>query len=309
MVDAVIVTSNSRALVLRCLEHLRDPVIEQVIVVDNASEDGTEEAVREAFPDVRVVRIEPHGGLSSAFNRGAELADAEAILFLNDDIFAAEGAVAALAETLRARGDAASAGGRLVDPGEHGATQDRYRPHPFPTLATFVVGLTGLERLWPVNPWTGAHLRHRLNDEDTVPVDQPAGACLLVRRSAFEAIGGWDEGFWFWYEDVDISRRLVQHGAALYVPTAVFEHVGGGTVLRWSRAEILARTHHGILRYGQKHFTPARRTGLALLLIGLSLPAIAVFAFSDRETARVRWRIVKAALRLLRGKSVPRLRG
>jgi GT2 family glycosyltransferase len=302
MVDAVIVTSNSRDLVLRCLEHLRDPVIERVIVVDNASEDGTQEAVGTRFPDAHVVRIDRHGGLSSAFNRGAELARADSILFLNDDIFAAEGAVGKLAAALAARPDAASAGGRLVDPGEQGATQDRYLPHPFPTLATFFVGLTGLERIWPANPWTGAHLRHRRSDTDTVEVDQPAGACLLVRRTALEAIGGWDEMFWFWYEDVDISRRLAAQGAALYVPAAVFEHVGGGTVLRWSRAEILVRTHHGILHYGYKHFSPLQRTGLALLLIGLSLPAMVLFAVTDRETARVRWGIVKAAVRLLRGK-------
>ena len=138
-------------------------------------------------------------------------------------------------------------------------------------------------------------------------MDQPAGACLIVRRAALEEIGGWDEGFWFWYEDVDISRRLAPHGPALYVPAAAFQHVGGGTVLRWSRAEILARTHHGILRYGQKHFSPLRRAGLALLLIGLSLPAMIVFAFTDRETAKVRWRIVKGALALLRGRPVPEL--
>jgi N-acetylglucosaminyl-diphospho-decaprenol L-rhamnosyltransferase len=307
MVDAVVVTSNSRDVVLRCLAHLRDPALERIVLVDNASSDGTVEAVRERFPEVDTVRFDRHSGLSTAFNRGAARTTAPILLFLNDDIFATDGAVSRLEQTLDAHPEAASAGGRLVNADETGATQDRYRPRRFPTLLTFFMTLTGAERLWARNPWSGSQLRNLLNDRDTVAVDQPAGAVLAVRREAFYSSGGWDEGFWFWYEDVDFSRRLAELGVALYVPSAPFQHLGGGTVLRWNRAEILARTHHGILRYASKHFSRTRQTGLGLLLIGLSLPAAIAFGPFDRDVARVRFAIVKGGLALVRGRPVPAL--
>jgi N-acetylglucosaminyl-diphospho-decaprenol L-rhamnosyltransferase len=281
-------------------------VLGRVVVVDNASSDGTQAAIESGFPDVETLRFETHTGLSAAFNAGAAKTSAPLVLFLNDDIFARKGAVSILVEALEARPDAVSAGGRLVDPDEVGATQDRYRPRRFPTFLTFFMTLSGADRLWKANPWSGDHLRRRLNDRDTVEVDQPAGACLLVRRDAFDAIGGWDERFWFWYEDVDISRRLAERGKALYVPSASFQHVGGGTVLRWERAQIVARTHQGILRYAEKHFSRPARIGLAALVGLLALPWIALTPIQP-EMGRVQRRALKGALALARGRPVPSL--
>lgn len=302
-VDSVVVTSNNREVVLKCLEHLRDPAIGRTVVVDNASADGTIDAIHEAFPDVETVRLDRHSGLSTAFNRGAARTEAPFLLFLNDDVFASEEAVSTLIETLGARPDAASGGGRLIDADAAGATQDRYRPRRFPTLLTFLMTLTNGDGLWPRNPWSGAHLRHPLNDRDVVEVDQPAGAALLVRRPAFEAIGGWDESFWFWYEDVDISRRLAQHGSALYVPRAVFRHLGGGTVLRWSGVEIMVRIHYGITLYAQKHFSRLRRIALGVLIVALSIPAMIRHA-RDRELIEARRGIVRAGWALITGHPV-----
>jgi N-acetylglucosaminyl-diphospho-decaprenol L-rhamnosyltransferase len=305
-VDSVVVTSNNREVVLECLERLRDPAIGRTVVVDNASSDGTIEAIHEAFPDVETVRLDRHSGLSTAFNRGAARTEAPFLLFLNDDVFASEGAVSTLIGTLGARPDAASAGGRLVDADAAGATQDRYRPRRFPTLLTFLMTLANGDGVWPRNPWSGAHLRHPLNDRDVVEVDQPAGAALLVRRDAFEAIGGWDERFWFWYEDVDISRRLADSGPALYVPQAVFRHLGGGTVLRWSGVEIMLRVHHGILHYAQKHFSRGRQVMLGATVVAISVTAMAVRR--DSEFRQARRSIVRGGVALIAGRPVPSLR-
>jgi GT2 family glycosyltransferase len=302
-VDAVVVTSNNREVVLKCLEHLRDPAIGRTVVVDNASADGTIEAIHEAFPDVATVRLDRHSGLSTAFNRGAAHTEAPFLLFLNDDVFAAEGSVSTLASTLAARPDAVSAGGRLVDADAAGATQDRYRPRRFPNLITFLVTLTNMDGFWPRNPWSGAHIRHPLNDRDVAEVDQPAGAVLLVRRDGFEAIGGWDERFWFWYEDVDISRRLAQHGTALYVPSAVFRHLGGGTVLRWSGVEIMLRIHYGVALYAQKHFSRTSRVALGALIVALSILAM-IRSARDRELIAARRGITRAGLALITGRPV-----
>lgn len=305
-VDVVVVTADTREMVLSCLERLGDPEIESLTVVDNASSDGTAEAIRERFPATKLVSLDEPVGFASACNRGAERGQAELVLFLNSDILAAEGAIGRLAQELAVHREAVAGGGRLVDPGSN-VTQHEYGPKPFPTLTTFTVRLSGLEQLWPRNPWTSPHLRHPLDDRETAAVDQPAGACFLARREAFETVGGFDERFWFWYEDVDLARRLSRLGSILYVPAAVFEHVGGGTFKRWSRAQGIRSLLHGVLHYAEVHFSRPRKLGLGLLLLAMSAPRAVVFSLFDPDLARTHRAVMWAAVALMRGHPVPRL--
>jgi GT2 family glycosyltransferase len=264
VIDVVVATRDSRDLVLSCVDRLRSPLLDRVIVVDNGSVDGTEEALRSARPDVEVVRLQPAAGLATAYNHGADAGSAELVLFLNDDVFASDEAIAVLERTLGERPDAVAAAGRLVEP-EDGRTQIEYQPKRFPTLASFVATFAGLEAAWPRNPITGLHRRRPLGETQVVPVDYAPGACLLVRRSAFDAVGGWDERFEFWFEDVDLCRRLRECGHVVYVPTAPFGHVGGHSARRLSRAELVARHYGGALAYGDKHFGAPARLGLGLV--------------------------------------------
>jgi GT2 family glycosyltransferase len=261
-VDAVIVTWNSREMVLRCLDRMEAASVERVVVVDNASADGTTDAVRERHPEAEVVQLAEEVGLASAYNRGAEHGSAPLVLFLNDDVLTSRDSIAALVDVLANSEGAVAAAGRLVDP-EDGRTQVEYLPQRFPTLASFASMLAGRAR--PA-PETGSA---------TVPVDQPPGACLLVRRETFETVGGWDEDFAFWFEDVDLSRRLQAHGDVLFVPTAPFEHVGGQSAVRLSRAQVVTRHYRGALLYAGKHFGATSRAAAGLLFAvaaGVRLP-------------------------------------
>ena len=298
VIDAVVATRDSRAMVLDCVERLRSPLLARVVVVDNGSEDGTAEAVCAASPDVVVVRVERPESLSFAYNRGAEAGNADKILFLNDDILATDEAIAELDRVLDVRADAVATAGRLVDP-DDGRTQVDYQPRPFPTLTSFVATFAGIERLWPRNPITGRHRRWPLDVQSVVAVDYAPGACLLVRRSDFEAVGGWDERFEFWYEDVDLERRLSGRGRVLYVPTAPFAHVGGYSARRLSRAQLVARHYRGALLYGEKHFGRARQIGLALLF-GTAGAARLLTTRRDPEQSDAYRSVVRAAIGLLR---------
>jgi N-acetylglucosaminyl-diphospho-decaprenol L-rhamnosyltransferase len=254
-VDVVVVTWNSRAMVLRCLETLDASSVERVVVVDNASADGTAEAVRENHPEVEVLRLAEEEGLASAYNRGAERGSAELVLFLNDDILVDAASLRTLVAALAERAGAVAAAGRLVDP-DDGRTQTEYLPQRFPTLATLIAALAGRRTRRPAVDGEG---------EEPVPVDQPPGACLVVRRSVFERIRGWDEDFAFWYEDVDLARRLHSQGEVLYVPAAHFAHVGGQSAGRLSRAQVVSRHYRGALLYAGKHFHAPSRVGAGLL--------------------------------------------
>jgi GT2 family glycosyltransferase len=304
MVDVVIVTNNAREMVLECLACATDGSISSIVVVDNASVDGTADALRERAPDVRLVRLESHHGLSFAFNRGAELGSAPYVLFLNDDMFTEPGAIDLLVAVLDGHASAVSAGGRLADPATL-ETQEAYRPRAFPTLAGYAMTLSGLDRLWPRNPWTAPRSHCDLDDAgDPVEVDQPAGGGLLVRRSVFEQIGGWDEGYWFWYEDVDISRRLADHGPALWAPAATFRHIGGATVSRWTAAESLRRMLHGMVRYGSLHFPRSQTRMLGALLVAMAVPRALIFRRLDAQKWAVYRDLTSNGAALLRRRGV-----
>jgi N-acetylglucosaminyl-diphospho-decaprenol L-rhamnosyltransferase len=259
-----------------------------VIVVDNGSLDGTAAALREAHPEAVVVRLVEPEGLSFAYNRGAEAGAAELILFLNDDVFATHEAISELDRVLGLRPDAVAAAGRLVDP-EDGRTQAEYLPRAFPGPLELAASLLGRSR---------RHLG--LSEDETVAVDQPPGACLLVRRSVFEAVGGWDENFEFWFEDVDLARRLEPQGDVLYVPTAVFPHVGGASAARLSHAEVISRSYRGALLYAQKHLGGR---GRAITAPAYALgSAIRVLTTRDPASRRAYAGVLRDSVRLAAGR-------
>ena len=290
VIDAVVVTRDSRELVVDSVRHLHSPLLDRVIVVDNGSEDGSAEAVKAARPEVEVIRIQRPEGLAFAYNRGAEAGSAELILFLNDDVVAGDTPIVALAAALEYRPNAVAAAGRLIDTVD-GRTQEAYLPQEFPGPLTLAAPLFGRAR-------RRVDLRH----DQPVVVDQPPGACLLVRRRVFEAVGGWDEDFEFWFEDVDLARRLRAVGDLLYVPAAAFPHVGGASARRLTRPEVVARSYRGALLYAQRHLGLGGRviTAPAYALVSAARLVTAREADARRAYACV----LRNALRLAAGRSL-----
>ena len=309
MIDVVIVTADTREMTCDCVAGLQgEPLLERVIVVDNGSSDGTSEALAERFASVEIVRVKQGVGFAQACNLGAARGSAELVLFLNSDILTTPGAIAGLADALAARPGAVLAGGRLVDP-DTLRTQDAYRPRTFPSVATLAVQLLGIEQAWPRNPVTRRHFGSRLDDDTTVAVQQPAAAAILVRRAAFERVGGFDERFWFWFEDSDLLARLHREGEILYVPGAAFRHLGGGTFRRWSKVERIRSLHHGMLHYADAQLPRGSRALIGSLTIAISLPRVVLFARGRPDEARA-WRdVLRAGSALVTGRRVPPLAG
>ena len=287
-VDVVVVTWNSREMVLRCLERLTPTPVESVVVVDNASTDGTADAIRAGVPGAQLVPLEREEGLAAAYNRGAARGSAALVLFLNDDVLVDEEPLRLLVGALDRHAGAVAAAGRLVDP-EDCATQTEYLPQPFPTFTSLVAMLAGRRR-----PPGG------LSESETTVVDQPPGACLVVRRAAFATIGGWDEDFEFWYEDVDLARRLQARGDVLYVPSAAVAHVGGHSARRLSRAQVVSRHYRGALLYARKHFRLPGRvgTGLVYALAG----AVRLVLSRDADSRRSYGRVLRDGIRVAAGR-------
>ena len=188
------------------------------------------------------------------------------MLFLNSDIVAKPGSVEGLRAALEADPGAVAAGGRLVDPGTFD-TQARYRPRRFPSALSLAAVISGVEARWPGNPVSRRFHGLDLREDVTQAVAQPAAAALMVRREAFERVSGFDERFWFWFEDSDLLQRLSRLGGVLWVPTAPFEHLGGASFSSWDRvtAGPLALPRHAPLRRRALRLAGARaRRGLTV---------------------------------------------
>jgi GT2 family glycosyltransferase len=183
-------------------------------------------------------------------------------------------------------------------------TQVGFVLRAFPTLPAQLALLVGLERVWPTNPISRRQLMLDFDYDRTQDVRaQPAGACLLCRRDAFDAIGGFDESFYFWFEDVDLIRRLGERGRIAYVHDAVFEHVGSGTFAQWARPEIVVTRYRSLLHYFAKHHSRSAQFALAAVVAALGgVRAVALWPV-DRDRARAYAAVASLAARHLGGRA------
>jgi GT2 family glycosyltransferase len=264
--DVVVATRDTRELTLRCAEAVlgeRTAGLDvHLIVVDNGSKDGTTDAIAERWPDVTVLRNDADAGYARACNQGVRAGVGEFVLILNSDAFPRPGALGRLVSFLAAHPNHSVAAGLLVDAGTD-RPQVGFAVRGYPTLAAQVALLLGLEQLWPRNPLSRRQTLPNFDYSRTQNVEaQPAGACLACQRSDFEAIGGFDEGFHYWFEDVDLVLRLRARGRVAYVHDAVFDHVGGATFGQWQRSQVVRTRYRSLLLFFQKHHSPAAVLGL-----------------------------------------------
>jgi GT2 family glycosyltransferase len=281
--DIVVVTRNTRDLTLRCaaavLASGSAPHL-HLIVVDNGSSDGTAESILERWPGATVLRNATNIGFASACNQGAQAGDGDYILFLNSDAFPRRGALERVVSFLEAHPRHSAAAGLLVDVGTE-RPQVGFAIRGFPTLATQVALLLGLERVWPANP---VSRRQTVPDFDygrTQDVSaQPAGACLACRRASFEAVGGFDEAFYYWFEDVDLVIRLKELGPIGFVHDAVFDHVGGGTFSGWRRPQVVRARYSSLLYFFAKHHSLRDQIRLRIVVGALATARILPLAIT-----------------------------
>lgn len=268
-VTVVITTFNVRDLLERCLDRLAaagGSLELEVVVVDNGFGDDTWPMLL-ARGDVRAIRGSPSLGFGGANNIGAAATSAPLILFLNPDTEPEPESIAVLAKEFARRPDAAAVGPRLTL--SDGSPDPAGRRH-FPRPANAVHRFLGSSRLFrrgisrPYNP-----------DEPTgtcvTEIDAVSGACLMVRRQAFEAVGGFDPGFFMYGDDLDLQRRMANAGwRTLYVPAArVWHHKRQSSRQRPLRTRF--EFYRAMWRYYAKHHVrdpwPLRAVVLAGILI------------------------------------------
>lgn len=248
-VAVVIVNYNAGEYLARCLDALerrRGGVAVDVLVIDNGSSDGSQVAAKER-PGVRLVENGVNRFLSPAWNQGAAATDAPLLLFLNPDTEWWGGTLEDLVCVARAHPEAGIVGPRILDP--DGTVYPSGRRFPS------VVDASGHALLSPFtrrNPFTRRYEMEGWDRRTERQVDWLSGCCMLMRRDAFEAVGGFDEAFPLYAEELDIATRMRSAGwSVLFTPEVdVLHEVGVST----PRARWVTLMHsRSIYRYYRKH--------------------------------------------------------
>lgn len=230
----------------------------EVIVVDNASNDGSVAMLTQDIPWVRVIANQQNLGFTAANNQGLAVSQGRFVLFLNPDTELAPAALRLMLEYADAHPRVGVIGPQLRY-GDGSLQSSRRR---FPTLATFFLESTIVQRWWPQNAVLSRYYVLDRPDDAISPVDWVVGACMLVRRAVLDQTGGFDEGFFMYSEELDLCHRAVDAGwQVVYLPAAVVTHYEGKSSEQVVAARHI-RFHSSRLRYARKYH--GRLVALAL---------------------------------------------
>jgi N-acetylglucosaminyl-diphospho-decaprenol L-rhamnosyltransferase len=283
----VIVTYESGDALSRCVASWRAERPAGVVVVDNGSSDGSVARLARDFPDVEIVRPGRNLGYGAAANRGVAATGSERVVVSNSDLEVHPGALGALLTALD--GDTACG---LVGPLIRTAVGDRYpSARRFPSLVD-AAGHAVFGLFVPHNRFTRSYQRSELDDTGSTErgpvgpqsVDWVSGACFAVRREAFEQVGGFDEAYFMYAEDVDLCWRLGRAGwGVAYVPAAEVTHLQGVSTDRHPYRMIVEH-HRSLLRFAGRSTVGWRRLLLPPVALGIGVrAALATLArFTDR---------------------------
>ena len=224
-ISIVIVNWNTRELLKNCLESVVRTVhdlIYEVIVVDNASVDGSVDMFRERFPQVRIIANDKNRGFGAANNQAFQTMQGRYALLLNTDTVLTEDAVRDLFSFMESHPSAAMSCGQLLNRDD--SKQNSIAA--FPTLLTLLTNMSLLEYLFP-----GKYPSKRYEHRQPIEVDSGVGACLMVRKQAMDVVGWFDERYFFFFEETDWAYRMRLAGWQIFhVPTARIYHLQGQSI-------------------------------------------------------------------------------
>lgn len=256
LVDVVIVSYRSRDMLCATLESVRRHSSSggtSIWVVDNDSRDGTAELIPARFPEVRFIRAGHNLGFARANNVAIRRGAAPFVLALNPDTELTGGALDRMLDVLASHPEVAMVGPALL---RLDGRFDHAARRAFPTIVGALGHFSGLGRFPGA---TGRLAQYRAPDVVDGPVDAVNGACMLMRRSALEQVGLFDEGYWMYMEDLDLCYRLRQAGwLTWYEPGATVMHVKAGTSGVHRKPKLNYAFHYGMYRFYRTHYSAGR---------------------------------------------------
>lgn len=249
---------NTRELLGQCLQSVAETVqgLEfEILVVDNASSDGSAAMVRERFPQVQVIENAENVGFARANNQAIGASRGRFVLLLNSDARLTGDSVPQMARFMDAHPEAGIVGPNLVFP--NGRRQ--LACGPIPSLASEIRSLLGLDRL------RSGRARRGKSPQPFLETGWVSGACLMARRHVFEQVGMLDENYFMFSEEIDLCHRARKAGwKVVHLPTTPVIHVGGGST--GFTAQRILLLYRGKLQYFAKHHGDRAREMLSIAM-------------------------------------------
>lgn len=270
--SVAIVNWNTRQMLLDALDSIYGtppPFPFEVIVVDNASKDGSAAAVAERFPQVLLRANQDNTGYAEGNNQAIAMASGEFVLLLNPDVILPPGTLETAVTFMQQNLDAGALGVRQVHPPD-GELQRSVRG--FPTPLAIVGELLFLSRLFPNSRLFGAYRMTWFDYAHVAEVDQPMGTFLLIRREALEQVGALDLAFPIFFNEVDWCLRCKRAGWKIYfTPDVEILHYGGASTAQVGAA-MAWESRRGLLRFYAKHYNAPWHWPLRWLIAASSWP-------------------------------------
>jgi len=267
---AVVVNHEAGDLLDRCVRSLlaAPDAPGELLIVDNASTDGSATAVAAAHPDVTVIHASTNGGYSRAANLGIAASTAAVVAVLNPDTEFEAGTARALLDRFDHEPDLGAAGPRVRNLDGTQYPSARSIPTFGDTVGHALFGL-----LWPGNRFTRRYRQLDADPDAARDVDWLSGSAIWLRRTALDDVGGWDERYFMYVEDVDLCWRLRRHGwRVAYEPAGCVIHVQGA-VTRTRPYRMLAEHHRSLWRFAERRWVGARRLFLGPAAVFLAIRA------------------------------------
>ncbi|RME14118.1 MAG: glycosyltransferase, partial [Bacteroidetes bacterium] len=254
-VSVIIVNYNVKYFLEQCLRSVlnaRDGLNIEVIVVDNHSVDGSVPLIKEKFPDVVLIENKENVGFSRANNQGIRIAKGKYVLLLNPDTIVQEDTLKKCFDFMEKHPEAGATGVKMVD-GKGNFLPESKRGLPTPMVAFYKI--FGLSKLFPKSKIFGQYHLTYLDNQQTHVVDVLSGAFMFIRREVLDKIGGLDEDYFMYGEDIDLSYRIMQAGYKnyYYPETSIVHYKGEST--RKSSVNYVIVFYKAMVIFADKHFS------------------------------------------------------
>jgi GT2 family glycosyltransferase len=297
-ISVIIVNYNVREFLHQSIISLKKAlrgIPSEIIVVDNASDDGSNEMVQNKFPGVQLISMKTNSGFAAANNAALKVARGKYLFLLNPDTIVQEDTVSVMLNFMEEHPDAGMAGCKVLNP--DGTFQLPCR-RGFLTPWTALTKIIGLGSLFPSFRLFGGYNITYRSTEETYSVDAISGSCMFVRREAYENVGGLDESYFMYGEDLDWCYRILRAGwKVYYVHSTQIIHYRGESTKR-SNVDEMKMFYEAMHIFVQKHY---HSSPVTLALLRLSIGAVSFAAFISAllrpwKAALIDWFLIDGSL-------------
>lgn len=278
--SVIIVNFNVKAFLQNCLLSVRkslEDIPSEIIVVDNASDDGSVEIIKKNFPDVKLIELSENLGFSKANNIGLKIAKGEYICLLNPDTIVEEDTFNTMIQFMESHPEAGMAGCKILNP--DGTFQLACR-RSFPTPWVAFTKIFGLSALFPKSKLFARYNLTYLDENQTYEVDAISGSFMFLRMDVYEKVGGLDESFFMYGEDLDWCFRIKEAGFKIYyVHSTKIIHFKGESTKR-SNIDEVKHFYNAMRLFVRKHFSGSF---LMELILQFAINARSALAFLEKR--------------------------